>query len=248
MAFKKLKLDRPGSNNNAHKRVAPLYSDATIVMGIWRSEQWQRLFIERKKAVSTVLLEILKFLREVSILPVRIWFRYSPGRKTTGWMVYLISLGVLIGYNSTYMLPPIAPLGLFFFGGVAGFGGSEAAYDFVFTNTRSEFLEIFTLAFAVRGLLQLVGMQWLGWRNDEDYTKRGHSLYRLITGSRFARHEPFVQRVIEPLICVGATYWMYLNSLPISVVVFFALASLAFIWQELMDYMHQKMHNYDAPY
>ena len=246
MANKNLGLDRPGSSNNAYKRIAPLYSDSIIILGIWQSEEWKNLFLNGRKVILNAVVELLKFWREASILIWRIWFRYSPGRKTTGWIVFMVALGMLIGCNNLYLLPPFAPLGLFFFGGIAAFGGVDAAYNFAFTTTRSEAMEIFIIAFALRGLIQLIGMQWLGWRNDVDSTKRGHSFLLMFAGKKAARWEPFVQRIIEPFLCFAATFWMYRSGVDVIVVGFFGFAAAMFVWQELLDYFYQKKNGWKA--
>lgn len=216
----------------SNKKIMPTYGDDALVMKLYKTKFWKTIFTNPRDAVVMFVVEFWKLAREMAITPVRSFFRVKPGRHSTGWILYILTMGMLLAYNSQWLVPFLSPLSILLVALVPVVSDEITLRAFLFEDTRSEFMEWFVMAYALRGLIQVIGLTWLGWYKKGHPNKRGDSLIYLVLRRVIRASEGFIQATIEPLMVMGLAWLLYANGTSPIVWGYFAMAGLLFFSQE----------------
>lgn len=219
--------------------IANRYGDADFLLSIYQSKFWQYLFTNRKHAWWILVKGSFKLSIEMFIFPVRMLLRYQHGSRTSGWIIFTLSLSTLVAFNSVHFFPLWATTIAWFVWFVPLFS-ENITYGSLISEVDSPTLFYFTCAFSLVGFVQIFGIYFLGWSNKTDKAKRGESLFFLILKRWLPKSEKFVQAFLEPLFVFALAIFFGFYCIDIYALFYFGLVAIYLFVQELLDILRQK--------
>ncbi len=230
------------SNQTGKLRTVPVFSDLGMMVEFYRSKIWKNLFNGNQKAYWTVFLWLFAVKVEMFGLLLRSVFRYNFGRHTSGFLLSIWTVSMLVALNANAvegylftLVPfgaPILMIGIEW----------ETFLNLIWFNVRSQNVVILTAVFWVFHLIHVVRI-YADKGEIDDHLKRGSSwIKRLFPHSKFIT-EFKIQCFIEPIIGIisGYLFWVFGDD----VWMFFILSISGFCLfiQEFSDHAYQYYHD-----
>ncbi len=212
----------------------PKFSDPDIIKAIVSPDFWRHVFLGEKKAVWLFFMALVNLKMEMFISPLRMCLRYNHGRRTIGVTITLMSMLMMMAFNTDYLIgalatffPLVAPIVPFFMDG-------EELGQAVFVEIRSGYLMVFWMGHGLLSSVHLVRV-YRGWGEPASPTGRGSSLLYHLVFKYLKMPEHVVQRLVEPLL-VGITgYVLVSTGVDFTLGLFLIIAAACLFVQEGLD-------------
>lgn len=223
----------------SRQRNAPKFGDSNIILRFLNSEFWKSFFLGKNDWFLILYKGITDIFREMTLFPVRVFLRIQHGKNSTGYIIYFLSLSMLVALNYKNMLPFVAHFTAFFIWLIPVFAETETIKSIAFTNIHSDSMQVFTAFYSVLGFAQIIQLKFFKKYCSTDTGKRGNSLLYIglkrIFRDRNRITETFIQTYIEPLLIggIGYCFWEFFYD-PIACFYFSSVALIQF-WQEIKD-------------
>jgi len=229
------------SNQTKKLRTIPAFGDLAMLVALYRSALWKELYSNSKKG----LLRVIKWLINVKVdmlaSVIRSVFRYNPGEHTTGGMMYIWTLCMLIAFNSASveaivftLIPFVAPVLLI------NIRGTEFV-DILWGNVRSENIAYLIVVFAVFQLLHVIRI-YLNGDENADRMKRGTSWIKLLFKHNKFITEFKIQCFVEPVFAAGIGYILWTTQGDIWIFILLSSSAICLFLQEFFDKAYQHYH------
>ncbi len=233
-------METKQSNNEFNGRKVKFFGDLEIFHGAYNSKIWMMLIFKTDMALLEILKTYFRFSTAILAYSVNAFFRYRFGVATTGIVMSIMSLSLMLSFNSKLVWIAFKPLIIFINPFLPFLKDKDELYKLIAIDIHSQNLLIFTVFFTVLTLIH-TGMIYFK-KGNNNLSKRGKSW--LYTGlSKFILvNEYFICGVVEPAITisVGLGIWKWGEDIWFGV--YLCLAGLAVATQQLIDASHQA-HN-----
>lgn len=234
---------RSASEESFTSRRVKLYGDLAVWHGFYSSKVWNMILYRRDKLLPEILRTYFQFNTAMLAYSVNVIFRYRFGSQTTGLIMSIVTLSMLIGFNSNNIWIIFKPIMLFINPIIPFFKDGDDLYDLVFVEIHSMTLLVFTIIFTLATLMHTI-MIYIGMGNAET-TKRGDSWLYILISKYMPANETFIAMIVEPLISIliGVAFFKWGDDKWAGV--YFCLAGLAVFGQHMLD-ESQRAHNRTA--
>ncbi len=219
------------------------YGDLAIWWGFYNSKIWGMFLYQSHKVFPEILKTYIRFNAAMLAYSVNAIFRFRFGYQSTGGLMSLSTLSMLIGFNSNHIWTAFKPFMVFVNPVIPFFTSKEELFRLVFIDIHSKTLLYFTIGFAVLTLIH-TGMIYLK-KGNKDATKRGESWLFFLLSKVLLVNEIFICMIIEPAIIIftGIAFWKWGHDIWAGV--YFCLAGLSVFGQQMLDEA-QRAHNRTA--
>lgn len=193
------------SNQTAKIRITPSFGDLSLFVQLMQSNIWRQLYMGDRKALWNIALWVISSKIDMFAQPLRAILRYDFGRHTTGVLMSVWALVLIIAFNVTHIV------GWFFvflpFGGPATvfLVPLETLISLVFIDIHSKPLMVLAIAFSIFQGTHLVRI-YLERGNTTDHKKRGQSWIVMLLKSKLKINEVMFQCYLEPIIGLAIGY------------------------------------------
>lgn len=229
------------SNQTKKLRTIPAFGDLAMLVALYRSALWKELYSNSKKGLWRIVKWLINVKVDMLSLIIRSIFRISPGEHTTGVMIYIWTLCMLIAFNSNSieaifftLIPFAAPVLLI------NIRGAEFV-DIVWGNVRSENLAYLIGVFAVLQLVHVIRI-YLSGDENVDRMKRGSSWIKLLFKHNKFITEFKIQCFVEPFIAAGIGYLFWKVEGDIWIFILLCSSAICLFLQEFLDKAYQHYH------
>jgi len=237
-------ITKNASDETFTSRRIKLYGDLAIWHGFYTSKIWNTILNNRDRILPEILKTYFQFNTAMLAYSLNAIFRYKFGSQTTGLLMSISTLSMLIGFNSENIWVIFKPIMLFINPIIPFFKDGDEIYDLVFVEIHSVSLLVLTIIFTLSTLTH-VTMIYSDNGNDSP-TKRGDSwLHILISKYYKSANETFIAMIVEPLISILIGVVLFKWNDDKWGGVYFCLAGLAVFGQHMLD-ESQKAHNQTA--
>ncbi len=226
-------INRP--NKRVHRMsFVPKFSDADIVRTIIRSRIWRAFFINKRDAVWELLKGLFYFKSELFISPIKSLLRHSHGHRTMGYIIVIMAMLMMIGFNSKSIwgvlinvFPFAAPLWV----GMV----DESEYSIlIFENIQSQNLLYFWMGTTALSLFHMIKIH-LRKEAVVVPTKRGDSWLYQGLFKHMKMSEDRVQILIEPILICGIGAALIHYKVDPVFGLFLAISGVCLFLQEMQD-------------
>ncbi|MDF1864401.1 MAG: hypothetical protein P1U70_06185 [Saprospiraceae bacterium] len=223
------------SKNEFNIRLAPLYGDSDILLSIYHSKFWEQIFKKDKSATFLFFRELVRLTIEMFAYSIRVFLRIKYGKRTTGIILTIATVYMIIAFNSVHFGVYLSPIALYLAPFKYFFIDVSNPSKLILEEIHSQNLLGFLYAFLFWSFCQLFTMYLLGWTNKKDTTKRGDSLIYLLLKNHLDIQESTIQSLVEPiLVGVIAILFLKINE-DFTFFLFLSTASISLMIQEQLD-------------
>ena len=175
-------------------------------------------------------------------LPARSVLRYNHGRNTTGLIMSIWSIAMMLAFNAAHILGPgltfipfISPVLIFIW--------PELVLNYVVVQYRSPFLLGLCALFLITQIVHIIRQK----RSDihrTDQNKRGESLINLALPKSRKVNEYWLQCIGEPLLLIIIGYAVFASTGDLTFFAdFMSLSALSIFMQETADGLFRTYHS-----
>ncbi len=172
---------------------------------------------------------------EMFISPLKAVLRYAHGKRTTGIIITLMSVLMMIAFNTNNIIgylatffPLAAPIMPFLMTG-------DQIINATFFAIRSEPLLIFWMAYLVISTIHLLCIYKGVGTTHLAATKRGTSILYGLLFKHFKLSEYTVEQFIEPLLAISIGYFLISSGVDFTFGLFLIIAGTCLFIQESYD-------------
>ena len=212
----------------------PKFSDADIMRTVIRSRIWRAFFINQKDAVWEFLKGLFYFKSELFISPVRSLLRHSHGHRTMGYIITIMSMVMMAGFNSKSIwgvlinvFPFMAPLWV-------GMVDEDQYSTLIFENIQSQNLLYFWMGTTAVSLFHMIKIH-VRKQADVSPIKRGDSWLYQGVFKHTKISEEWVQNLIEPMIICGVGAGLIYFKIDFVFGLFLVISGVCLFIQEMQD-------------
>lgn len=230
------------SNQTSKLRINPIFGDLGMIVQFIRSKMIRQIYSGDKKVWWTIFLWLMQAKVEMLAVLSRSILRYNHGRHTTGILMSIWALSMLIAFNfgqgygyAISFIPFGAPILLI--------NMSWSQFEgVVWYETTSQSIAIWAIIFTVFQLIH-VGRIYAEIGNVDDHMRRGTSwLSQGIFKNKYLS-EFHIQCFIEPLLVAGIGYgvWHFNDDLPFLIIA--CSSAICLFFQEFLDGSYRYYHS-----
>lgn len=178
------------------------YGDTDLLVSVFSSKFWGLLISDKPIGIPLTKL-ILTFGVEMYSYSVRVFLRVNPGKRSGGWLLFLLTAGMMLSFNHVSIPWSIAPaltiLYPFYFTLLFLFNDWPQGWpqDW-FISIKSIPMQIFTILFCLRASIQIAGVLFFSMVNPHNDISRGDSLIYKVLPDKSKVEEEFVKVYVEP--------------------------------------------------
>lgn len=229
------------SNQSSKLRTIPPFGDLAMLVSLYRSPIWKELYSNSKKALWRTFKWLINVKVDMLASLLRAIFRKDHGEHTTGGLMYIWTLCMLLAFNSNSieaiaftLVPFFAPVMLI------NIQGAELI-KIIWTNVRSGNVAYLIAIFTVFQLIHIIRIYL---KNDEnaDRMKRGNSWIKMMFQDSKWLSEFKVQCYIEPILAVGIGYAFWKLDGDIWIFILLLSSAICLFLQEFLDRAYQYYH------
>lgn len=180
----------------------PKYADADIIKNVINSDYWKHLFMGDGKASWILIKAIVFFKMEMFIAPLRALLRINHGKRTIGFIIWVMSSLMMMAFNTQHLMgylatffPLAAPLMPVLF-------SAQEIYDALFVSIRSEAILCLWVAYLILAPIHML-RTYKGWGTIEGDTVHGTSLIHLLIGKPLKLSQGVSKIILEPVLIGG---------------------------------------------
>ncbi|MBO6516058.1 MAG: hypothetical protein JJ975_05870 [Bacteroidia bacterium] len=189
-------------------RVSRKYGDAEIILNLFSTQFWKDLFLNKNHIAWVLIAEFVHLNRYMLALSLGTIFRYKFGGRTNGFIISIMTLFMLISWNSAAVVWPVKPFMEFGMIFLPAFLDLAELKNILWYQVHSVPMRTFTLVYAAMCLFH-AGAIAFGYGDKSDRTKRGNSFLYEFVFKRTSVGEFAVQGVIEPIIASLAGWYFF---------------------------------------
>ncbi len=215
-------------------RVQPIFGDIGMSVQFIQSKIIRQMFEGDKKIYWTIIVWMFKAKIEMFALLSRSILRYNHGRHTTGIMMFIWTISMLLAFNSGdkigYLLSFIpfgSPLLLINMSWMQ-------FQEIIWFQTTSESIALWIGIFSFFQLIHVIRI-YLEVGNKDDHMKRGASwIYMPFSRSKIIS-EFHVQCLIEPILIASIGYLIWINTGDMFFLILACTSGFCLFLQEFLD-------------
>ena len=228
------------SNQASKLKVVPHFGDVAMIIGFIHSKIWQQFYLSSKKPYWTISKWFINAKIEMFALSGRSILRYNHGSNTTGVMMSIWALAMMIAFNAAIwfgpaltFIPFISPILVFIF--------PKEVFNYITVEYRSPFMLGLMITFVISQSVHII-MQNRKTKMPMDKNKRGQSLIMLCIPERYNINEYWVQCIVEPLLIAGIGYGVFLAYADMVFFAFMICTAVSIMLQEMADGLFRAYH------